>query len=691
MNQNEYADAKELLRKASEAYYKADEDGSIILSDAEYDDLLRKVDAYEKANGITADVAGQAIGSGANLSGDYKHDVKMLSLDNVFSEKELDDWFTSVENRVTADRIGYAVEPKMDGLALSIHYDNGKAVRVVTRGDGTTGEDVTYCLKNIANLPADVPGFTGEVRGEAIFTHDQFKEANVLRAANKAKAFANARAGVAGALRGSKDRSYSIPFNFVAYDTADAKSVNPDAVSHRDVMNVLDAMGFTTARSVLPADLLVTKTKEKDQVKEIVDAMESRRAELDYETDGIVIKANMFDVRQQAGFSSRAPHWAIAYKFPAVEVSTDLLAVDWEVGRTGVITPRAILSPVMVGGTTITYATLHNFEDVARKDIRIFDKVLVKRAGEVIPRVEGPMVALRKGIEQTIVPPTECPNCGGPVRFEGAFLKCENGAECSLARNIEYAVARDALDIEGLGSTQVDALVNSGRLMCMSDLFYLTEETLASTPGTRVYSDTPANQKKGIVGQPVPLGETTAKKILAEIEKAKSQPLSRFLTAMAIPGTGRSLCRSLASHFETIEALVGASVEEIAEVEKIGKIKAEKIRKALDKKDHDIEALQHKGISLTEPKAKLADPNAEIVGKSVVVTGSMNGALKGSRNEVNEKLAALGAKPSSSVSKDKTFLLICNDPNSTSSKVVNAKKYGVRIISEADFEKEFMS
>ncbi len=706
MNRAEYAALVETAKAAAAAYYA---DGTSELSDAEYDRLLARIAHIEAGHPEWVDgtPVSQSVAAGGVAGGDVEHSVPMLSLDNAYSTDDLAAFFK--RTGITE----FAVEPKLDGLAVAIRYENGHPVQMVTRGDGLHGEDVTYAMRQIVNLPHSLGiDIDIEVRGEVIFTRTQFLGANCLRETYGDKPFVNARNGAAGALRGAKDRAYIIPMSFFAYDVVDGLR----NVSHIDAMKWLGDLRFDTAQALIEPVTDDIPSFRSEDVMAIVEAMSDPqvRAMLPVETDGLVIKADRADEREALGAGSKAPRWAVAYKFAAVGATTKLLGFDMEVGRTGVITPRAILEPVFVGGTTITYATLHNFEDVARRDIRVGDTVEIVRAGEVIPRVESVIVADRDGTEQVIEAPTSCPRCGGDVDASQARLRCVKGRKCGLVESISYAVGRDALDIDGLGQVQVAAMVEAGLVNGVSDLFNpnLTADIIAALPSGKTYTDTAANRKAGRAGQPVPVGDKTADGIKANIEKAREQAtFARVLTALGIRLTGRSMSRRIASHFENMDHLRLATVEQLMAVDGIGVEKAAAIREELNELGPVIADLVRFGVKM--PKANFAafvtpenanlpdiDGNFQgpdqgagsaivavvgenLSGKSICVTGSMKGALAGlSRNEVNELIESLGARAASSVSKSTDLLVVGENAGSKKAK---AEQLAVRIVTEAEF------
>ncbi|GAB3283458.1 NAD-dependent DNA ligase LigA [Kineosporia babensis] len=702
----EYEQAVATARSAASLYYGTgaaadavvEESADVtVLDDATYDALVRDIAATEAAHPDWQVQASptQVVGGEA---GDVEHSAPMLSLDNVFSSAELAEWHTSLAKRL--DRAPrYVVEPKFDGLALAARYQNGELVQLITRGDGVHGEDVTFAAPAIVGLPATLTQpLTLEVRGEVMLTDAQFAAANELRLANDDKPFVNPRNGVAGSLRGSKDRSYVIPMTFFAYQLLPLPETYPGTRPDADLdysagIALLGELGVSTA-ATSSARIAVAETIEAAQ--EYIDSLLSRRADLGLGIDGAVIKADSPADREQAGSSSRAPRWGIAFKFPADSRLTTLEEVIWQVGRTGVITPRARVTPVFVGGTTVTYATLHNPNDLARQGLMIGDTVMVLRAGEVIPRIEGAVVSARTGNETPIPAPEVCPNCSGEIDRSQERWRCKRGRTCALPQAVRYATARDCWDIESVGEKLVRQLVDNGLVTDVADIFAITEEQLLGLER---------------------MGRTSAAKVLTEVEKAKSQPLARTLTALGVRGTGRSMSRRIARYFATMEAIQAADAAAFEEVDGIGPEKAPVIVEELVELAPVIEKLRAAGVSMTEPGATgrpvrtddadqaddagedttsepgeaSARPLAGEDGKpmTVVVTGKMTGPLEAfSRNEMSELIERAGGKASSAVSKN-TSLLVAADEGS--SKYKKAQSLGVPIESPEEFAQRLES
>ncbi|MEV6017091.1 MULTISPECIES: NAD-dependent DNA ligase LigA [unclassified Streptomyces] len=672
-----YAQAVEDALKASAAYY---EGGTSVLDDDAYDRLVRGIAAWEAAHPdqVLPDSPSGKVAGGA-VEGDVPHTVPMLSLDNVFSAEEFTAWTASLARRTGHEVERYSVEPKLDGLAIAARYREGRLTRLITRGDGTAGEDVSHAVGTIEGLPAELAEpLTVEVRGEVLMTTAQFEHANEVRTAHGGQPFANPRNAAAGTLR-ARERAYTVPMTFFGYGLLPVPGTDADTaarldeLAHSELMARAAELGVnTTASTAVPGVTAATAEQVLDRVREIG----GLRAELPFGIDGIVVKADLAADQRAAGSGSRAPRWAIAYKLPAVEKITRLLAVEWNVGRTGIVAPRAVLEPVEIDGSTITYATLHNPADITRRDLRLGDHVMVHRAGDVIPRVEAPVAHLRTGEEQPIVFPEACPNCGSAIDTSEQRWRCEQGRNCHLVAALSYAAGRDQLDIEGLGHTRVVQLVEAGLVTDLAGLFGLTREQLLGLER---------------------MGETSTDNLLAAIEKAKGQPLSRVLCALGVRGTGRSMSRRIARYFATMDAVRAADAETIQRVEGIGTEKAPSIVAELAELAPLIDRLVAAGVNMTEPGATPPPapgedgPEAEggetaggpLAGMTVVVTGAMTGALEQlSRNQMNELVERAGGRSSSSVSK-KTSLVVAGE--GAGSKRAKAETLGIRLATPEEF------
>ncbi|RKE23089.1 NAD-dependent DNA ligase LigA [Streptomyces sp. TLI_171] len=659
-----YADAVATATRAAAAYYT---DGATPLGDDEYDVLVRAIAAYEQAHpqevlpdSPTGKVAGGAV------QGDVPHSVPMLSLDNVFTAEELADWAAGLERRLGRAPAGWCVEPKLDGLAVAARYRGGRLRRVITRGDGLAGEDISHAAGDVLGLPEHLTEAVDvELRGEVLLTREQFERANEIRTEHGAVPFANPRNGAAGTLR-AKDRPYRIELTFFAYDAVGLG----EELGHSALLERLAALGANTAATTAAAP---RRCETVEQVQQRVEEIAGLRAELPFGIDGVVIKADDAADQQQAGSGSRAPRWAVARKLAAEHKVTRLLDVEWAVGRTGIIAPRAVLEPVVIDGVTVTYATLHNPADIERRGLMLGDQVFVYRAGDVIPRVEAPLVDERTGAERPIVFPEACPRCGDAIDTAEQRWRCARGRNCQAVASIIYAAGRDQLDIEGLGSTRAVQLVEAGLVADLADVFELTREQLLALDR---------------------MGETSTDNLLAAIGTARTRPLNRALCALGIRGTGRSMSRRIAAHFGSMAAIRAADAEALAEVDGMGPEKARLMVAELAELAPLLDRLAALGVgtAVTEPTAPRPAADAEpaaaaaagpLGGQAVVVTGSMTGPLAAlSRNEMNELIERAGGKASSSVSK-RTTLLVAGEK--AGSKRAKAEELAIRILTPDEF------
>ncbi|MEV8328924.1 NAD-dependent DNA ligase LigA [Kitasatospora sp. NPDC056731] len=665
-----YADAVAAAVRAAAAYYA---DGSAPLGDDEYDALVRAIEAYEHEHpdeALPESPTGKVAGGAA--VGDVPHSAPMLSLDNVFSAEELESWAAGLERRLGRPVAAWCVEPKLDGLAVAARYRAGRLTQVLTRGDGLAGEDITAAADAVLGLPAwlaepvDV-----ELRGEVLLSHEQFEQANAVRTAHGATPFAHPRSGAAGTLR-AKDRAYRVELTFFAYD-----ALGLPGLDHADLLARLAVLGANTAAST---DAAPRRCATLAEAQQRIDEIAGLRAALPFGIDGVVVKADAVADQEAAGSGSRAPRWAVARKLAAQHKVTRLLGVEWNVGRTGIIAPRAVLEPVVIDGVTVTYATLHNPADIGRRGLMIGDQVFVYRAGDVIPRVEAPLVDQRTGAEQPIAFPEVCPRCGDAIDTSEQRWRCVRGRACQVVASVIYAAGRDQLDIEGLGGTRAVQLVEAGLVGDLADLFTLTREQLLTLER---------------------MGDTSADNLLAAIETARSRPLNRVFCALGIRGTGRTMSRRLAAHFGSMAAIRAADVEALAGVDGIGVEKAAVIVAELADVAPLLDRLVTQGVgtAVTEPTAPAAQAAAggaaaagdtaddtaagPLAGQSVVVTGSMTGALAElSRNAMNELIERAGGKASSSVSK-RTTLLVAGEK--AGSKRAKAEELGVPVMTPEEF------
>ncbi|MFE6610166.1 NAD-dependent DNA ligase LigA [Amycolatopsis sp. NPDC057786] len=649
-----YAEAIEQVKAAASAYYDGDE---MLVDDATYDAVLARIAATEAAHpGWRA--AGSptgAVAGGAAAGGDIEHSSPMLGLDNVFAEDQLRKWAARLEKLLGGPAAGYTVEPKIDGLAIAAWYVDGKLVRIATRGDGRTGEDVTGTARRAAGLPGRLStGATIEVRGEVFMTDADFEVANAMRVEHDEPVFAHPRSAAAGTLRADK-RGYHAPLSFFAYAVQGLDASMP----HSAAVTALESLGVMTTASSGPG---MTICDGIDEVLAAVEALREARATLGFGVDGAVIKADAPADRELAGSSSKAPRWAIAYKFPADTRTTTLLGIDVQVGRTGVITPVATLAPVLFGGVKVTSATLHNFDDLVRRNVRVGDTVFVRRAGDVIPEVVGAKLDERPAGSVPFLPPAHCPRCGGEIDRSQKRWRCTGGRVCGARQALAYYATRNAMDIEGLGEKILDQLVGEGMVTDPADLYDLDAGTLATLER---------------------FAELSSGKLVASIAASKERPLSRLLTALGIRMAGRAMSRRLAAHFGTMRALLAATIDDLQAVDGVGPERAVTIAADLAELTPLIDRLADRGVTMTEPghdrpgpadeepaAAPLRKPDGAPM--KVVVTGAVPGLT---RDEGNEAVERLGGTASGSVS-GRTDLVVVGA--GAGSKVDKAVALGVR-------------
>ncbi|MFC4063025.1 NAD-dependent DNA ligase LigA [Planomonospora corallina] len=675
-DQTAYAAAVQTAADAAAAYYG---DGTSRLDDDAYDRLVRGIADYEAAHpeqvlpgSPTGKVAGGAV------TGDVPHTVPMLSLDNVFDATGLARWVDGLERRLGRTVTAWSVEPKFDGLAVSARYRAGRLVQLVTRGDGSAGEDVSHAIGTITGLPGRLAApVTVEIRGEVMMTGEQFEDACAKRRAHDGTTFANPRSAAAGTLR-AQDRPYVCELTFFGYgalplppDDASDLAERLRTLPHSQIMDLVAELGVATAAGTPVAGIVAA---DREGIQARVEQIAAARAGLPFGIDGIVVKADLAADQDEAGSGSRAPRWAIAYKLPATEKITKLVAVEWAVGRTGIIAPRAVLEPVELDGSTVAYATLHNPADITRRGLMIGDSVTVYKAGDVIPRVEAPVVHLRTGAEQPIAFPEVCPNCGDAIDATQERWRCVRGRSCRALASITYAVGRDQLDVEGLAESRIVQMLEAGLIADFADLFFLTREQILGLER---------------------MGATSTDNLLAAIDAARTRPLSRVFCALGVRGTGRSMSRRIARHFGGMEAVRAATAEEIQAVEGIGPEKAPLVVAELAELAPLIDKLVAAGVNMTEPGVTGASADAAssggeepaaalpLAGMSVVATGTMTGPLgELSRNQVNELIERAGGKASSSVSA-RTALLVAGEK--AGSKKAKAESLGVRIVTPEEF------
>ena len=637
------------------------------ITDAEFDGLLRELQSLEDKNPELRepDSPTQHVGGGFSTQFEQRdHIEKMMSLDNVFDTTELAQWFERVEKEIAQPQ--YLCEVKVDGLAINLTYENGVLVRGLTRGNGVTGEDVTLNVKTIRNLPHQLKGESFpsliEVRGEVFFPIAAFNELNdSLEEAGK-QLFANPRNGAAGSLRQKDPRvTASRPLSVVVHGVGAREGIAFESQSAAYAQ--LKSLGLPTSDR-----FKVCGTRAG--VEKFIQHYADHRHDVEHEIDGVVIKVDSLSQQQQLGFTSRAPKWAIAYKYPPEEVTTVLLDIKVSVGRTGRVTPFAYMEPVKVAGSTVTNATLHNAEEIVRKGVLIGDTIVIRKAGDVIPEVLGPVLDKRQGTERAFVMPTHCPECGDELRAMSqgdVDIRCPNTQSCpaQLRERIYYIGSRAALDIDVLGYEAATALLDAKIIKDESDLFDLTAEKLVTSNFFTKKDGTPA---------------ANVDKLLAALEEAKNRPLWRTLVALSIRHVGPTAAQGLATALGSITAISEASAEELADIDGVGQIIAESIVEWFGVKWHKeiIAKWEKAGVCMVVQQSEQLPQT--LAGLTFVVTGGLESFT---RDGISETITAHGGKPSSSVSKKTDYVLVGSDPGS---KLAKAQELGVPVIDEARFK-----
>ena len=636
------------------------------ITDSQFDRLLKDLAALEATHPELLEPDSPSLGVGGGFATTFtQHDhiEKMMSLDNVFDEDELASWFDRVEKEITAP--SYLCELKVDGLAINLLYQAGELVRALTRGNGTTGEDVTLNVKTIKGLPHNLKGKAVpsliEIRGEVFLPVAAFNQLNEeLEEAGK-PLFANPRNCAAGSLRQKDPRvTASRPLDLVVHGVGAIDGIS--LTSQSGAYAQLQKLGLPTSNRF---QLCATRL----EVLAFIENYNLHRHDVEHEIDGVVIKVDNFESQKKLGFTSRAPKWAIAYKYPPEEVTTRLLDIRVSVGRTGRITPFAFMEPVKVAGSTVTNATLHNQEEIERKGVLIGDVVIIRKAGDVIPEVLGPVLDRRNGTERAFVMPTNCPECDAQLRAitEGDVdIRCPNTRSCpaQLRERIYYIGSRAALDIDVLGYEAAVALLAENIITDEADIFSLTQEQLMKSEFF--------TKKDGSKGK-------NLEKLLAALADAKARPLWRIIVALSIRHVGPTSAQALATHFGSMDALSKASVAELAAIDGVGEVIAESIVEwfSVDWHRKIIASWSAAGVSMVN--AKSMDLPQTLAGLTIVVTGSLN---QFTRDSIAEAITAHGGKPSSSISKKTDYLLVGSDPGS---KLAKAQELGVAVIDEARF------
>ena len=679
----------DLINKHRASYYQSN---TSLISDADYDKLMRELEQLESKHPelITGDSPTQTVGGEVSQTfTPVEHLERMMSLDNVFSDQELDAWLEKSGGGP------YLCELKIDGLAINLRYQNGQLISAATRGDGSVGEDVTRNVMTVKGIPHSLSGTNHpdlvEIRGEVFYSLEDFAKLNQSLIDTGKPPFANPRNSASGSLR-QKDSSVtaSRPLQMIVHGIG--AWVDKSVVSQSELYAHLKSWG-------LPTSTRYKVLKTAREVKQYIQDFEAKRHSLEHEIDGVVIKVDELARQASMGFTSRAPRWAIAYKYPPEQVNTRLLDIRVSIGRTGRATPFAVLDPIRVAGSVVEFATLHNQEVVAAKGILIGDTVVLRKAGDVIPEILGPVVALRDGTEKKFVMPKSCPDCGSklaPSQEGDVDLRCPNAKSCpaQLRERIAYIGSRSALDIEALGFVTAVALTQplepkTPPVKSEADLFSITLEHLLPIKAVVVDADTGApkldaegNQKvveyfRKKDGTPA----TVATKLLEELQKAKSQPAWRVLVSLSIRHVGPVAARSLMNTFGSIEKIFSASEQELAEVDGVGAVVAATIKEWIGVDWHQdiVSAWKKAGVNFTQDISSTGE--GIFAGLSIVVTGTLENFT---RDQAEEAIISRGGKAASSVSKNTAFVLAGANAGS---KLAKAEALGVEVIDEAEFAK----
>lgn len=647
---------RDLISYHEYRYYVLDDP---IISDADYDELVRELRSLETEypSLITPDSPTQRVGPPAAVAfGEVEHVVPMLSLDNALSLAELEAWAARI-GRSVGEGVSYCTEPKIDGLSCNLTYESGRLVVAATRGNGFVGEDVTLNVRTIGDIPARLsvenpPGLV-EVRGEIYMPVEAFERLNKDQGRTGGKIFANPRNAAAGSLR-QKDPSVTASrhLSIWCYGLGAAEGLTLETQ--------WDALEWIT-NAGLPVNPLVERHGSIEGVYEYCEKVLQQRHGLGYEIDGVVVKVDSLALQRELGETSKAPRWAIAFKFPPEEKTTRLVDIRVHIGRTGTVTPIAVLEPVRVAGSTVTYASLHNEDEVRRKDVRIGDWVIVRKAGDVIPEIVAPVPDRRTGQEREFVMPTECPVCGAEiVRPPGeAIARCSGGFSCpaQVLERLHHFVSRQAMDIEGLGYQTLALLLDEGIISDEGDIYFIDPKDLAAFPG---------------------FAEKSVSNIVSAIEKSKSRPLQNLLVGLGIRHVGPRAAKVLAEHFGSIDAVAVASRERLEAVPEIGPVIAESVHEYFRDAAHlsIIDKLRKAGVNLAQEKPREKGP---LEGLTIVVTGTL---ARFSREEAHAAVEERGGHASGSVSKKTSYVVAGENPGS---KLAKAEELGIPVLDEEQF------
>ncbi len=655
-NKERIKELTDLLNGYAHEYYVLDRPS---VDDFEYDRLLRELEDLENAEGFRMDNSPTQRVGGAPLDKfePVVHEVRMESLRDAFDKGEIFDFDKRVRDALPGSEIAYAVEHKIDGLSVSLEYTNGIFTRGSTRGDGVTGEDVTQNLKTVKSIPLTLkePIPFLEVRGEVFMPHDKFEKLNAMREVTDEPLFANPRNAAAGSLR-QLDPSIAAERGLDIFVFNIQRIEGIEITSHVEGLCYLRRQGF---KVILNDELFPTI----DAAFERIQGIGAERGELSFDIDGAVVKVDSLTQREQLGSTAKYPRWAIAYKFPAERQKTKVKEIAVQVGRTGVLTPLAILEPVRVAGTTVSRATLHNADYIAEKDIMVGDTVVIQKAGDIIPEVVEVDTSMRTGAETPFTMPERCPECGAlVVRVDGEAAHRCTGVDCPAQRlrNIIHFVSRQAMDIDGLGPSLIERMLDAGMIKTAADLYYINPAEVAEMDK---------------------MGKKSADNLMNALEGSKSNELYRVINALGIPLIGEKASKQLAKAFKSMDNLIAATVEQMTAIDEIGEKMALEIREFFDE-PHNIEfidRLKAAGVNMVDDGAENTDNR--FLGMTFVLTGTLS---KFKRAEASEIIEKFGGKTSSSVSKKTTYVLAGEEAGS---KLDKANKLGVTVISEEDFER----
>ena len=670
-------DLRREIRRHEELYYILNQPE---IADAEFDALMRELQQIETEHPdlVTPDSPTQRVGGRVNEAfQNVRHAEPMLSLDNAYDESELRAFDARVRRGLAdagtaIDSVDYVVELKIDGLSIALTYEEGRFVRGATRGNGEEGEDVTPNVRTIRAIPlalAERVSGRIEVRGEVYLPRDAFEKMNRERQEADEPLFANPRNAAAGALRNLDPALVAKRgLRSFTYQLVDERSRPP---THEETLRKLAAWG-------LPVEPHWKKCQGIDEVWAFCQAWATERRNLGFDTDGVVIKVDAIDKRRLLGSTSKFPRWAVAFKYPAEQKTTLLKQIDVNVGRTGAVTPFAVLDPVFVGGTTVSMATLHNADDIARKDIRERDWVIVEKAGDVIPRVVAPVLSRRPPDSQPWEMPRECPRCGSALHREEAeaVWRCENvSCPAKLQRGLEHFASRGAMNIEGLGESLVAQLIEHGLVRDYADVYKLTAAQVAALTSTSQRGDGKIIERR--------FGEKNAAKVLEQIERSKTNHLWRLIYALGIRHIGERGAQVLARSFGSMDALATATLEHLQSTSDVGPVLAESVRSWFDEPRNRelVDRLRHAGVQTEVPESErlAAAAPRPLSGRTYVITGTLTSM---SREAATEVLERLGAKVAGSVSKKTTGVIVGSDAGSKADK---AKQLGVPMLNEDEF------